>query len=254
MLRALSFLLAAAALAIVLLWLTMRFYDFRMVPPRIGMSEAPCAQFDQANGQHQSHYDWAKLCTFEAENAQIAKSGTRPTVVMIGDSLTWRWDIAQPGIVMRGIPGQSSAQLLVRFRQDVVALRPQVVHILVGTNDIAGNSGPSNPQRVIANIASMVDLAQANGIVSIVATVPPAKSFSWAGGIKPYPWIDRLNAQIRELAKERGLLLADYHAELVGSDGRFRSGLYEDEAHPNRAGYARMRPVLDVTIARALAD
>jgi lysophospholipase L1-like esterase len=254
MVRAIALLMAAAIAAFALLFAAFRFYDERQTPPRIGMSDAPCAQFDPGKDRHRRFYDWANLCSFEKANSRILRSGALPKIVLFGDSLTWRWNIAEPEIAKRGIPGQTSAQLLLRFRSDVVALKPQAVHILVGTNDIAGNTGPSSPGRVAANIASMVDIAQANGIVPILATVPPARSFSWADGLKPYPWIDRLNAQIRALARERELALADYNAVLVGPDGRFRPGLYEDEAHPNLAGYARMRPVLDEAIARALTN
>ena len=252
--RPLVILLALVALVAALLWLAVRFGASDRPPAPLGMSEAPCAKFDPENERHRQFLDWADLCAFEADNARIASAGSRPEVVALGDSLTWRWEIAEPGIMKRGIPGQTNAQLLVRFRSDVVALKPRIVHILVGTNDVAGATGPSSPQRVIANLSNMVDLAQANGIVPILATVPPASSGVWRNAVQPYPWIDRLNAQIRALASERNLVLADYHAVLVGPDGRFRAGLSEDEAHPNLAGYARMRPVLDAAVARALAD
>ncbi len=254
MLRTLSIFLAGAALAFAFVYAVSRIFDERELPPNIGMSEAPCAQFDRSDARQQRYYDWAKLCEFGADNARILQSGTRPKVVLLGDSLTWRWQIDEPDIAKRGIPGQTSAQLLVRFRSDVVALRPQVVHILVGTNDIAGNDSASSPQRVTAHISSMVDLALANDIVPIVATVPPARSNSWPDGVKPYPWIDVLNTQIRALAEERELVLADYHAVLAGPDGRFPQELAEDEAHPNQSGYARMRPVLDQAIIRATRD
>jgi lysophospholipase L1-like esterase len=247
-------LLVLAALAGALLWLALRTLDQDRAPPPLGMSQAPCTQFDPQRKEDRPAYDWASLCTFEADNAHLLKSGMRPKVVAFGDSLTWRWALDGPGLVKRGIPSQTSAHLLLRFRSDVVALRPRAVHILVGTNDIAGATGPSSPQRVIANIASMVDLAQANDIVPILATVPPARSPVWRNGVRPYPWIDRLNAEIRALATDRGLVLADYHAVLAGPDGHFRPGLSEDEAHPNLAGYAGMRPVFDKAVAEALPD
>jgi len=219
-------------------------------PARLrGMAEAPCplpseakvwAGFDDP--------DWTGLCHYQADNARLITAGTRPDTVFFGDSIFADWGTRDPGFftagrVNRGIGGQTSAVLLARFRQDVLALRPRRVHIMAGLNDIGGLSGLSSPASFIANIESLVDLAEVNGITPVLATIPPAGRFEQDGMVDPAPWVARLNAELLALAARRGLAIANYHAVLADAQGRPKPGLFTDFAHPGKAGYAAMAPV-----------
>ncbi|MBV1918537.1 MAG: GDSL family lipase [Sphingomonadaceae bacterium] len=243
--RTLKILLVVAALA---LGASVYLQRARQAPPPLpllGMNENPCSAFDRTSGQARWRYDWAEICRFQDANSRLDKQGHRPQLVMIGDSLTEYWNISDPEIVQRGIAGQSSDHVFLRFRQDAVNLQPEMVHILVGTNDIAGNTGPATPDRVIGNIRSMVEIARANGITPIIGTLPPAREFAWAKHNDPNPWVDILNQKIRALAESKGIALAEYHDALAGKPDVFDQALFDDGAHPNEAGYARMKPVLD---------
>lgn len=219
------------------------------VPP--GMTDRPCS----ANGgpvTGDPKDDWARLCGYRLANAEMLKSDTRPGVVMIGDSITARSPFATRNIVNRGIAGQTSAQVMARFQQDAIALKPQVIHILVGINDVSGNAGPVSPDMFKDNIRAMVDMAEAHGITVILGTIPPARGFFWKPEVKPGFWVPMLNAWLAQYAREKGLILADYHAALSTSDGRIRQNYFtEDGVHPNAAGYAAMKPVLLDAVERA---
>ena len=146
----------------------------------------------------------------------------------MGDSITENWLMADPGffsgpIVNRGIGAQTSAQMLLRFRADVVALRPAVVHILAGTNDVAGNNGPISPRDFQNNIESMVEIAKANGIRVVIGSIPPAAAFSWQPAMRPAPRIAALNAWLRDYASAQGTGLR----RLPRSAGRARRGTQE---------------------------
>jgi lysophospholipase L1-like esterase len=199
--------------------------------------------------------DWAWLCRYQAENAKIDPANP-PQVVFIGDSITENWVGLDPGLfgttrLGRGIAGQTSPQLLVRFWQDVVALKPRVVHIMVGTNDIAGNTGPTTPEAYKNAIRAMVSLAQANGIVVILGSIPPADRFGWATQHQPRPWIAGLNLWLKDFAAQRGAIYADYFTPLAGPNGELRPEYGPDGVHPNAAGYAVMRPVAEKAIVAA---
>lgn len=203
------------------------------------------------------HSDWAWLCRYQADNALVDPANP-PQVVFIGDSITENWVQLDPGLfgttrLGRGLAGQTSPQLLVRFWQDVVALKPRMVHIMAGTNDIAGNTGPTTPEAYKNAIRAMVSLAQANGIVVILGSIPPADAFGWATQHKPAPWIAGLNSWLKGYAAERGAVYADYHAVLTGPKGELRPAYGPDGVHPNAAGYAAMRPVAEAAIAEAEA-
>lgn len=199
--------------------------------------------------------DWAWLCRYRAENAKVDPANP-PQVVFIGDSITENWVGLDPALfgqsqLGRGIAGQTSPQLLVRFWQDVIALKPRVVHIMVGTNDIAGNTGPTTPEAYKNAVRGMVSLAQANGIVVILGSIPPADKFGWATQHQPKPWIAELNAWLKDYAAERGAIYADYFTPLAGPNGELRSEFGPDGVHPNAAGYAVMRPVAEKAIVAA---
>lgn len=201
--------------------------------------------------------DWAWQCRYAEDNARVDPSNP-PQVVFMGDSITENWVGLDPGLfgktrLGRGLSGQTSPQMLVRFWQDVIALHPRIVHIMAGTNDIAGNTGPTTPEAYKNAIRAMVSLAKANGIVVILGSIPPADSFGWATQHKPAPWIAGLNAWLKDFAKADGLIYADYHSALVGPNGELRPEYGPDGVHPNAAGYAVMRPIAEAAIAKAEA-
>ena len=217
----------------------------------IGLTERPCTvEGRSATGSDMD--DWAALCAWRAENRRLLASGRRPEMVMIGDSLTERWPGLDDGIITRGVGGQTSAQVLLRFRQDAIALRPRIVHILVGANDLLGLGGPVSADQFAGNVLDMVELAQLHGAAVIVGTVPPMRDFAGYKPGDPAPDIARLNARLSRLAASRGLVLADYHAALIGPDARRGQALFTDDGiHLSREGYAAMKPVLDAALAEA---
>jgi lysophospholipase L1-like esterase len=203
--------------------------------------------------------DWGNLCYFRADNAKLAALPPElDRVVFMGDSITQLWQFASPEmfgakVVNRGISGQTTPQMLLRFRQDVLALKPRAVHILAGINDIAGNTGPTTLEDVENNIASMVELAKAHGVEVILATPLPANRFSWAPQLKPGPQVAQYADWIRRYAAEQDLVLADYYPLLATNDGGLIPELGPDGVHPNSQGYAIMEPVMRAAIAKALA-
>ncbi|GGB29935.1 hypothetical protein GCM10011380_19300 [Sphingomonas metalli] len=225
----------------------------------VGIVADPCPPHPKVgwNEQQLHNYtrDFGQLCRYRAENAAL-KQPVR--VVFLGDSITDNWIGADPGfftngIVDRGIGGQTTPQLLVRFRQDVLALKPKLVHIMIGTNDIAGNTGAATIETVEGHIATMAELARAHGIRVILASVPPAAAFPWAKDKQPVPQIAALNRWIAAYAKAQGFTYVDYHPVLATPEGGMRPGLATDGVHPTPAGYAAMRPVAEAAIARAMA-
>jgi lysophospholipase L1-like esterase len=174
----------------------------------------------------------------------------------MGDSITEFWSRFDPelfgeGVVNRGISGQTSPQMLVRFYSDVVALRPAAVHLMAGTNDLAGNTGPSRPEDFKNNIRAMVDLAEANGIAVVLASIPPAAAFPWRPEVEPAPIIAQLNDWLEGYATENKLVFVDYHAAITGPSGELRAELSSDGVHPDADGYAAMRPLTIEALAAA---
>jgi lysophospholipase L1-like esterase len=205
------------------------------------------------------HTDWANLARYRADNARLGPPapGER-RVVFMGNSITEGWaryfDTMFPGkpYVGRGIGGQTTPQMLVRFRQDVIALEPAVVVILAGTNDIAGNTGPSTLEMIEANLSSMVDLANANGIRVVLSSVLPVYDYPWSPGLEPSPKIVALNAWMKDYAAARGAVYLDYHTAMADERGGLRRELGDDGVHPNEAGYRVMAPLAERAIAEAL--
>ncbi len=200
--------------------------------------------------------DWPWLCRFAAENAVVHKSGVRPKVVFIGDSITENWKIADPSlfsatVLDRGIGGQTTPQILLRFYQDVVALHPQVVHIMAGTNDISGNTGAVTDEAIVQNIRAMIDIAKANGINVVLASITPSKQFIARPNVDPSPRIAAVNRALVKLAVEKKVTYVDYFPALADSSGGLADALGNDGLHPNRDGYAAMRPLTDKAIKKA---
>ncbi len=155
--------------------------------------------------------DWANLKQFQNANAQISTTEIEPNrVVFMGNSITIGWLNARPGFfkdkpyINRGISGQTTPQMLIRFRQDVIDLKPKVVVILAGTNDIAGNTGPSTIKMIVDNIKNMAQLAHANHIKVVLASTLPVFDYPWKPGLKPAQKIMTLNSLLMEYAKEQG--------------------------------------------------
>jgi len=199
--------------------------------------------------------DWPVLCRYRNSNRAVADG---PRAVFIGDSITEFWLTIAPalfadGIVDRGISGQTSQQIAGRFYQDVVRLHPRVVQILCGTNDIAGNAGPTSPDEYANAVLAMTDIARANGIAVVLGAIPPAGMFNWRQGYRPAREIIALNTWLRTLAAQRGMVFADYHTALADPTGAMKPGLSSDGVHPNAAGYAVMEPIARAAVAQAEA-
>jgi acyl-CoA thioesterase I len=204
--------------------------------------------------------DWGSLARYREANEQLGlPSPGENRVVFYGNSITdaWASHLVEmfPGkpYVGRGISGQTTPQMLVRFRQDVIALEPSVVLILAGTNDIAGNTGPSTQAMIQDNLVSMVELAQANDISVVLSSVLPASDYRWRPGLEPGPRIVALNAWMRDYAAGHGVVYLDYHSAMVDEYLGLGSDLSPDGVHPNEAGYRIMAPLAEAAIAKALS-
>jgi lysophospholipase L1-like esterase len=180
-------------------------------------------------------------------------------VVFMGDSITEGWHFDAPGGVFaakpyinRGISGQTTPQMVLRFHQDVIALQPKVVVILAGTNDIAGNTGPMTLEETEANIAAMAEMATANHIRVVLCSILPAYDYPWQPGLAPAPKIDLINAWLRDYAAARGHVYVDYHSAMKDSRDGLPANLSHDGVHPTQAGYDVMAPLAEAGIAKAL--
>ena len=218
---------------------------------RPGQSASEKRGAERAAAQQRAR-DWADLCRYRAANAALTRP---PRVVLMGDSITDFWRQGDPALFAsgtvadRGISGQTSPQTLVRFWPDVIALRPRVVQILAGTNDIAGNTGSTTEQAFERNIMAMVELAQTHHIRVLLGSIPPAVSFWWASSrYRPAEEIRRLNDWLRHYARANRLGFIDYYAHLSTPSGAFRPDLSNDGVHPNAAGYRVMTGLLKTEI------
>jgi lysophospholipase L1-like esterase len=214
----------------------------------IGMTEKSVAQ------------DWANLGKYESENKMVQpkKSGEK-RVVLMGDSITEFWLKIQPDFfsnkpyyIGRGISGQTTPQMLVRFRQDVIELQADVVVILAGVNDIAGNTGPTTNEKIVGNIISMIELARANGIKVILCSVLPAANFNWRPNDKAAETIIQLNQLIQSYAKQQHIPYVDYHTAMADAKNGLPKEFSEDGVHPNLKGYQTMSPLLEKAINEVL--
>jgi acetyl esterase/lipase/lysophospholipase L1-like esterase len=204
------------------------------------------------------HNDWAWLKRYEGDNADTPPpTPGKKRVVYIGDSITDYWigkdpDFFKVRYIDRGIGGQTTPQMLVRFREDVIDLKPDVVIILAGINDIAENTGPSKLEIVAGNIFSMAELAKAHHIKVILCSVLPAAAFPWKPGINPIQSIITLNQMLSDYAKANNLGYVDYYSATVDENKAFKKDLAVDGVHPNLAGYKVMEPLAEKAIKEAL--
>lgn len=207
-------------------------------------------------GQAAAPDDWANIGRYRDANEALARHDPR-RVVFLGDSITEGW-AAQPFIsgnahfVGRGISGQTAPQMLVRFQSDVASLKPAVVHVMAGTNDIAQNTGPETSDEMFGYVVSIVQLARANHIKVVLGSVPPAADFPWRRGLDPAPKIKALNARLNAYACSHGLIYADYWTTLATPEGGMKSQYSEDGVHPNAPGYDAMQPIAARAIKAAL--
>lgn len=203
--------------------------------------------------------DWANLKRFQTENSELEKpKPNEHRIVFMGNSITEGWKNIRPNFfankpyINRGISGQTTPQMLLRFRQDVVNLSPSVVTILAGINDIAGNTGPSTIEMIFNNIVSMAEIAKANNIKVILCSVLPAYDFPWRPGLEPAQKVIKLNTLLKSYAKKHRLVYVDYFSAMVNDKKGLKEELGNDGVHPNAAGYKIMEPILEKGIAEAL--
>ncbi len=199
--------------------------------------------------------DWANLKRFQKENSELKLPTTgEHRVVFMGNSITEFWLQQRPQFfnnkpyINRGISGQTTPQMVLRFRQDVVHLKPSIVVILAGINDIAGNTGPSTLQMIMDNIISMTELAKSNNIKVIVCSVLPANNFPWKKKIKPAEKVIELNTMIKSYADQNNITYVDYFSAMVNTYNGLQKDLGDDGVHPNAKGYAIMEPILETAI------
>jgi len=217
---------------------------------------------NKANSQ-----DWntfANTSYFAKANLELelhTKNNNR--VVFMGNSITEGWVRLRPEFfkgrdyINRGIGGQTTPQMLLRFRPDVIDLKPKVVVILAGTNDIAGNTGWTSLETIIGNIKSMAELANSNGIKVVISSILPAIEYLWKPGLEPSPKIISINKTLKEYAKENNFIYLDYFSSMVDDKGGLKVPEYtaaNDLVHPNKAGYAVMEILVEQAIEKALTN
>ena len=231
-------------------------------------TQDPCAESKaQAARDEAKLKDWPALARYRESNAKVATpTKNENRVVFMGDSITDGWDDPRYGgffpgkpYIDRGISGQTTPQMLIRFRPDVIALRPKVVVILAGTNDIAGNTGPTTLEAIEDNLASMSELARADGIRVVLSSLLPVSDYEKRDGKpiiqtarRPPAEIRALNEWMRNYAAARGETYLDYFSAMADDKGFPKEELSEDGLHPNAKGYAVMTPLAEQAIAAAL--
>ena len=205
--------------------------------------------------------DWANLGRFRDDNIKIGLPATgEKRIVFMGNSITEGWSRLDPDFfsgkpyVNRGISGQTTPQMLIRFRPDVINLKPAVVVILAGINDIAGNTGPSTLEMIEDNLASMVEVAKSNGIAVVLSSVLPAFDFPWRPGMQPAEKVVQLNTWIKNYAEKTGCIYLDYFTPMADKRNGLKEDLTSDGVHPNLAGYEVMEPLVESAIAKAIGS
>ncbi len=207
----------------------------------------------------QAKDDWANLSRYQNANMDLKNMGKVDNrVVFMGNSITDAWIKWSPeffegkDFIDRGISGQTTPQMLIRFRPDVIDLQPELVLILAGTNDIAGNTGPSTPEMIQGNIASMAELAKSNDIKVILCSVLPVYDYPWRPGLEPAEKIIALNEWIKKYARKNKFTYLDYYSSLVDDRGGMKAEYSHDGVHPNKEGYKIMEELAQKTIDKVL--
>lgn len=205
--------------------------------------------------------DWANLHKYAKENEVVKSSPkAKKRVVFMGDSITEFWKVSDSSFfsanpyIDRGISGQTTPQMLLRFRPDVIALNPTVVVILAGINDIAENTGPISLEDIYGNIVSMVQLARTNGIRVVLSSVLPANTFPWRPAIQPAEKVIALNKMLAAYCKANNIVYLDYYSKMVDDQQGLDRKYTEDGVHPTLAGYRAMEPLAEAAIKKALSQ
>jgi lysophospholipase L1-like esterase len=227
-------------------------------------AQAPPSELEKLQTQltrdEKTLHDWPNLGRYRDDNAKLAAPGAKEKrVVFMGDSITDAWGRQYgkffPGepYVNRGISGQTTPQMVLRFRPDVIDLHPKVVVILAGTNDIAGNTGPETLQEIEGNLTDMAELARANKIKVVLSSVMPVCDYIRPQTTRrPPEKIIALNTWIQDYAKAHKLVYLDYYSALIDDQKMLKKELTYDGLHPNDAGYAVIQPLASAAIAKAL--
>ncbi len=203
--------------------------------------------------------DWPNLKRYQKENAKLMtpKPGEQ-RIVLMGNSITEQWSNMRPEFfkgkpyINRAIGGQTTPQMLLRFRQDVIHLKPSVVVIMAGINDIAGNTGPASIEMIEDNMISMMELAKANRIKIVLCSVLPAAKFPWKPEKEPAEVVIKLNKKLKTYADKHSIVYVDYFTATVNASNGLKKDLGYDGVHPNAKGYSLMEPLLEKGIAKAL--
>lgn len=203
--------------------------------------------------------DWANTLQFKEANLKAGPPVSGESrVVFMGNSITIGWLKFCPDFfegkpyINRGISGQTTPQMLVRFRQDVINLKPSVVVILAGTNDIAGNTGFSSNEMILDNLISMSELAKINNIRVVLCSVLPVFDYPWRKGLDPAEKIVNLNKMIREYALQNNIIYLDYFTPMANEQNGLKNEYSYDGVHPNEAGYRLMGPLAEAAIVKSL--
>lgn len=204
--------------------------------------------------------DWPNLKRYRAENEKIQKETSETYVVFMGNSITEGWINQHPEFfkknefISRGISGQTTPQMLIRFMPDVIELNPKAVVILAGTNDIAGNTGFSSVNMITDNIKAMAQLAEINGIEVILSSILPVYQYPWSPSLEPVTKIMEINTWLKNYAQENNHVYLDYYTAMRDEKRGLPSKLSEDGVHPNSKGYAIMEPLVKEAIHKALSN
>ena len=202
--------------------------------------------------------DWANLGYYEKRNRELGlPDENEKRIVFMGDSITEEWGNLYPEFfsgnyyINRGIGGQTTPQMLIRFKPDAIDLKPYAIIILAGTNDIAGNTGPSTVRMITDNIFSMAELAIAYDIIVVLASILPVYQYPWVDDVlDPLSVIDSINSKIKDYVENKGLVFLDYYSSMVDDRKGLKSDYTSDGVHPNEAGYKVMSAIADEIISQ----
>lgn len=199
--------------------------------------------------------DWANLKKYDLENKELLSTTSLNRIVFMGDSITEFWKVNDSSFfdkskINRGISGQTTSQMALRFPQDVISLKPEGVIILAGINDIAENTGPISNEGILENIISMTELAKANNIKVVLCSILPANRFNWNSKISPANRVIELNKMIQSYATKNKIIYVDYYTQMVDDKNGLQKRFGEDGVHPNKEGYLIMKSIVNKAIEK----